>query len=77
MPERAWILLPSGKQLDLLDPDRCRMRAARPASPLPCLHDTAGGRGLPERRSQEERKHMRGKRRLLTHVSTVTEMTSL
>ena len=54
MPERAWILLPSGKQLDLLDPDRCRMRARRAQlRPCPCLQDTAGGRGLPERRSQD------------------------
>ena len=33
MPERAWILLPSGKQLDLLDPDPWAAPApsARPA----------------------------------------------
>jgi hypothetical protein len=48
MPERAWILLPSGKQLDLLTRTGAGCARGAPSLPLPCLHDTAGGRSLGE-----------------------------
>ena len=59
MPERAWILLPSGKQLDLLDPDRCRMRARRaqlrscPASTIRPAGGVSESRPPPSRSSSK------------------------